>query len=65
MKTPNRERQRKWKKKQLSNGLKAVTILLPTRIKDLIDKECKKTGDTIAKVIEKGVAAGGCATDGR
>jgi hypothetical protein len=55
MKTPNRERQRKWKQKQLSNGLRAVTILLPTRIKDLIDKECKKTGDTIAKVIEKAV----------
>ena len=53
MKTPNRERQRKWKKKQLSNGLRAVTIMLPTRIKDLIDKECKKTGDTIAKVIER------------
>jgi hypothetical protein len=29
--------------------------LLPTRIKDLIDKECKKTGDTIAKVIERAV----------
>ena len=33
MKTPNRERQRKWKKKQLSNGLRAVTIMLPTLIK--------------------------------
>jgi len=53
MKTPNRERQRKWKQKQLSNGLKAVTIMLPTLIKDLIDKECKETGDTIAKVIER------------
>jgi hypothetical protein len=55
MKTPNRERQRKWKKKQLSNGLKAVTVMLPTRIKDLIDKECKERGDTIAKVIESAV----------
>ena len=53
MKTPNRERQRKWKQKQLSNGLRAVTIMLPTLIKDLIDKECKETGDTIAKVIER------------
>ena len=56
MKTPNRERQRKWKKKQLSNGLRAVTIMLPTLIKDLIDKECKETGDTIAKVIERAVS---------
>jgi hypothetical protein len=55
MKTPNRERQRKWKKKQLSNGLRAVTIMLPTLIKDLIDKECKETGDTIAQVIERSV----------
>ena len=55
MKTPNRERQRKWKKKQLSNGLRAVTIMLPTLIKDLIDKECKETGDTIAQVIERAV----------
>jgi len=56
MKTPNRERQRKWKKKQQSNGLRAVTIMLPTLIKDLIDKECKETGDTIAKVIERAVS---------
>ncbi|MCK5203248.1 MAG: hypothetical protein KAR15_05230 [Desulfobacterales bacterium] len=55
MKTPNRERQRKWKKKQLSNGLRAVTIMLPTLIKDLIDEECKETGDTIAQVIERAV----------
>jgi len=29
--------------------------MLPTRIKDLIDNECNKTGDTIAEVIEKAV----------
>jgi hypothetical protein len=55
MKTPNRVRQRKWKKKQLSNGMRAVTIMLPTLIKDLIDKECKETGDTIAQIIERAV----------
>ena len=55
MKTSNRERQRKWKKKQISNGRRAVTVMLPTRIKDLIDNECKKAGDTIAEVIEKAV----------
>lgn len=55
MKTPNRERQRKWKKKQMSNGLRAVTVMLPTLIKALIDKERKKTGATIAKVIERAV----------
>lgn len=55
MKTPNRERQRKWKKKQVSNGLRAVTVMLPTLIKDLIDTERKETGDTIAKVVERAV----------
>ena len=55
MKTPNRERQRKWKKKQVSNGLRAVTVMLPILIKDLIDKERKETGDTIAKVVERAV----------
>jgi hypothetical protein len=55
MKTPNSERQRIWKKKQLANGLKAVTVMLPTPIKDRIDEECKETGDTIANVIEKAV----------
>lgn len=55
MKTPNKQRQRKWKKKQVSNGLRAVTVMLPILIKDLIDHERKKTGDTIAKVIERAV----------
>jgi hypothetical protein len=55
MRTSNSERQRNWKKKQVSNGLRAVTVMLPILIKDLIDKECKETGDTIAKVIERAV----------
>ena len=55
MKTPNRERQRKWKQKQVSNGLRAITVMLPGRIKDLIDKEREETGDTMAKVIERAV----------
>jgi ribosomal protein L17 len=55
MKTPNRERQRKWKKKQVSNGMRAVTVMLPSLTKDLIDKERKETGETVAKVIERAV----------
>ena len=51
----NRERQRKWKKKQAADGLRAVTVMLPTLIKELIDKEREKTGGTIAKIIEKAV----------
>jgi hypothetical protein len=55
MRIPARERQRKWKKKQVSKGLRAVTVMLPILVKDLIDKERKKTGETIAKVIERAV----------
>ena len=51
----NRERQRKWKQKQVLNGLRAVTVMLPKDIKDLIDRERQQTGDTIAGVIERAV----------
>ena len=55
MNTSNRERQRKWKKKQVLNGRRAVTVMLPTIVKELIDKERGKTGETIANVIERAV----------
>jgi signal transduction histidine kinase len=55
MKTSNRERQRKWKKKQASNGKRAVTVMLPVEIKDLIDRQRKETGTTIAQIIETAV----------
>ncbi len=55
MKTTNRERQRKWKQKQASNGMRAVTVMLPAEIKDLIDQKRKETGTTIAQIIETAV----------
>jgi hypothetical protein len=55
MKTANRERQRKWKQKQASNGMRAVTVMLPAEIKDLIDQKRKETGTTIAQIIETAV----------
>ena len=55
MKTPNRERQRKWKQKQVSNGMRSVTVMLPAEIKDLIDKKRKESGSTIAHIIETAV----------
>ena len=56
MKTSNRERQRKWKQKQASNGLQTVTVMLPAEIKNLIDQKRKETGTTIAQIIETAVA---------
>ena len=55
MKTSNRERQRKWKQKQASNGMRTVTVMLPVEIKDLIDQKRKETGSTIAQIIETAV----------
>jgi AAA15 family ATPase/GTPase len=55
MKTANRERQRKWKQKQVSNGMRAVTVMLSVGIKELIDNKRKETGTTIAHIIETAV----------
>ena len=56
MKTANTERQRKWKQKQVFNGMRSVTVMLPAGIKDLIDHKRKETGMTIAQIIETAVA---------
>ena len=48
MKTPNRERQKKWKQKQVSKGMRSVTLMLPAEIKALIDSKRKETGKTIS-----------------
>jgi hypothetical protein len=55
MKPSNRERQRKWKQKQASNGMRAITVMLSVEIKDLIDRKRKETGATIAQIIETAV----------
>jgi hypothetical protein len=55
MVTTSRERQRKWKVNQTSAGKRAVIVMLAPDIKDLIDKERKKTGETITSVIEKAI----------
>jgi hypothetical protein len=55
MKTSNRERQKKWKQKQVSNGMRTVTVMLPVEIKDLIDQKRKESGTTIAQIIKTAV----------
>jgi hypothetical protein len=55
MKLSNSERQRKWKQKQVSNGMRTVTVMLPAEIKDLIDQKRKETGATFAQIIETAV----------
>ncbi len=55
MKTTNRDRQRRWRQKKLSSGMRTVTIMLPARIKEMIDRHRKETGATIAQIIETAV----------
>ena len=55
MKTSNRERQKKWKQKQVFKGMRSVTVMLPAEIKNLIDNKRKETGTTIAYIIETAV----------
>jgi hypothetical protein len=55
MKTTTKERQRKWKAKKASEGKKQVTVMMSAEVKNLIDRERKKTRGTIAGIIEKAV----------
>jgi hypothetical protein len=55
MKTSTRERQRKWRQKQLSSGMQTVTVMLPSEIKDLIDRKREVTGATIGQIVETAV----------
>jgi translation initiation factor 2 beta subunit (eIF-2beta)/eIF-5 len=55
MKTSNRERQKKWKQKQVANGMRTVTVMLPAEIKDLIDRKRKETGISMAHIIKTAV----------
>jgi hypothetical protein len=55
MATTSREHQRMWKVNQTSAGKRAVIVMLAPDIKDLIEKERKRTGETIAGVIEKAI----------
>ena len=56
MKTSTRERQRRWRQRQISSGRQAVTVMLTAEIKDLIDRERKETGLTIAQIVATAVA---------
>jgi hypothetical protein len=55
METLNKDRQWKRKERQSSDGKKAVSVMLSVRTKKLIDQERKKSGETIADVIERAV----------
>ena len=52
MKTSSKERQRKWRQKQISRGMQPVTVMLPAEIKDMIDRKRKETGATIGQIVE-------------
>lgn len=55
METPSKDRKWKCKERRPSDEKKAVSVMLSARTKKLIDQERKKTGETIADVIERAV----------
>ena len=57
MTTANKGRAKKSKTKRAVKGKKSVSVMLEAGTKDLIDKERKRTGETIASVIERAVSA--------
>ncbi len=55
MTTSGKERQQKFREKQKKEGKKPVTVMLPAKVKELIDKEKERTGETITSIIERAV----------
>ncbi len=52
----NNQRPKKLKTKQVAKGKKSVSVMLEAGTKDLIDKERKRTGETIAAFLERAVS---------
>lgn len=48
-------RHKKWKDRQLAKGKKPISVMVNSYVKDLIDREKKRRGVTIANVIETAV----------
>jgi ATP-dependent Lon protease len=49
------DRHKAWKEKQAKIGKKAISTFVNSEVKDLIDRECKRTEKKVAEVIEKAV----------
>jgi hypothetical protein len=47
------ERYKKWRRKQSSLGRKPLTVILSRDARHKLDKERERTGDSIAKIIER------------
>lgn len=51
----NKERQREWKKSQAAKGKKSITAMISEEAKSLLDKERKRTGETISGIIDRSI----------
>jgi hypothetical protein len=57
MTSATKGRHKKSKTKKAAKGKKSVSVMLEAGTKDLIDQERKRSGETIASVIERAVSA--------
>ena len=51
----DRERQRRWRAKHRSQGKRPISIMLSNDVKDLINQEKRRTGETIAQLVERAI----------
>jgi hypothetical protein len=53
MGTPGKERQKKYIERQRQKGKLTVTLLLSKAVKEVLDREQKKTNETFSDIVEK------------
>ena len=53
MRTPNKDRTAKWRRKQKDAGKMPVTAIVSPATKQLLDRERSRTGETISQAIDR------------
>ncbi len=53
----NTARQQRWRRRRQAQGRRSVTVMVSAETKAVLDKERARTGETLAQVVERAVAA--------
>lgn len=51
----DRERQKRWRKRQNSQGKKQISVMISLKAQLMLNREKKKTGETNSEVIERAI----------
>ena len=52
-----RQRQKRWRRRRQAEGMQSVTVMVPTEAKALLEREKRRTGETLSQVVERAVFA--------